>query len=47
MEQRIKLFAAVFTTRTLVVIAMVLTAVVVLKWTGNHYGFSWATALTQ
>jgi hypothetical protein len=47
MEQRIKLFAAVFTTRTLVLIAIVLTAVVVMKWTGNHYDFSWTTALTQ
>jgi hypothetical protein len=47
MERRIKLFAAVFTTRTLMLIAIVLTAVVVMKWTGNHYDFSWTTALTQ
>jgi hypothetical protein len=47
MERRIKLFSAVFTTRTLMLIAIVLAAVVVMKWTGNHYDFSWATALIQ
>ena len=46
MDQCLKLFAAVFTTRTLVLIAIVLAAVVVMKWTGNHYDFSWAIALT-
>jgi hypothetical protein len=47
MEQPVKLFAAIFTTRTLVQIVMVLTAIVVMKWTGNHYEFSWAAALTE
>ena len=47
MERRIKLFSAVFTTRTLMLIAIVLAAAVVMKWTGNHYDFSWGTALIQ
>jgi hypothetical protein len=47
MEHRIKRFAAVFTTRTLVQIAIVLAAAVAMKWTGNHYDFSWATVLSQ
>lgn len=47
MEPYFKLFAAVFTTRTLMQIATVLTIVVILKWTANHFDFSWATALVQ
>jgi hypothetical protein len=40
-------FAAVFTTRTLVQIVIVLTVVVLMKWSGTRYDFSWATALAQ
>jgi hypothetical protein len=39
------LFAKVFSTRTLVLIACVLGAVVVMKGLSTHYDFSWATAL--
>jgi hypothetical protein len=35
----------VFTTRTLLQIIFVLTAVVVMKAASLHYDFSWATAL--
>ena len=35
----------IFTTRTLVQIIFVLTAVVILKAASLHYDFSWATAL--
>ena len=35
----------VFTTRTLLQIIFVLTAVVIMKAASLHYGFSWATAL--
>jgi hypothetical protein len=35
----------VFTTRTLVRIILVLTAVLALKAMSAHYNFSWATAL--
>jgi hypothetical protein len=41
------LLSKVFTTRTLVQIILVLTAVVVLKAMSSHYDFSWATALAQ
>ena len=47
MKQPSKLFAAVFTTRTLVKIAIALAVVVLMKWSGDHYEFSWATALAQ
>jgi hypothetical protein len=47
MKQPLKLFAAVFTTRTLVQIVVVLAAVVLMKWSGTRYDFSWATALAQ
>jgi hypothetical protein len=47
MKQPLKLFAAVFTTRTLVQIVVVLTALVLMKWTGMRYDFSWASALAQ
>jgi hypothetical protein len=39
------LFAKVFTTRTLVQIIFILTAVVIMKVTSSHYDFSWASAL--
>ena len=35
----------VFTTRTLLQIIFVLTAVVIMKAASLHYGFSWVTAL--
>jgi hypothetical protein len=35
----------VFTTRTLLQIIFILTAVVIMKAASLHYGFSWATAL--
>ncbi len=41
------LLSKVFTTRTLVQIILVLTAVVMLKAMSSHYDFSWATALAQ
>jgi hypothetical protein len=47
MKQPARLFAAVFTTRTLVQIVIVLSAVVLMKWSGTRYDFSWATALMQ
>jgi hypothetical protein len=39
------LFAKVFTTRTLVQIVFVLTAVVMMKAMSSRYDFSWAAAL--
>lgn len=39
------LFNKVFSTRTLVQIACVLGAVVVMKVLSSHYDFSWASAL--
>jgi hypothetical protein len=39
------LFSKVFTTRTLVLIAFVLSAIIVMKGLSAHYDFSWATAL--
>lgn len=39
------LLSKVFTTRTLVQIIAVLTAVVMMKAISSHYDFSWATAL--
>jgi hypothetical protein len=44
-EQHITLFNEVFSTRTLVLIACVLGAVVVMKILSVHYDFSWATTL--
>jgi hypothetical protein len=41
------LLSKVFTTRTLVQIILVLTAVVAMKAMSAHYDFSWATALAQ
>jgi hypothetical protein len=41
------LLRKVFTTRTLVQIIVVLTAVVMMKAISSHYDFSWATALAQ
>lgn len=41
------LFAKIFTTRTLVQIVFVLTAMVVMKAMSAHYDFSWAAALAQ
>jgi len=35
----------VFTTRTLLQIIFILTAMVIIKAASLHYGFSWATAL--
>ena len=35
----------VFTTRTLLQIIFILTAMVIMKAASLHYGFSWATAL--
>jgi hypothetical protein len=39
------LFNEVFSSRTLVLIACVLGAAVVMKGLSTHYDFSWATAL--
>jgi hypothetical protein len=47
MEKLFKLVSAVFTTRTLMQIAIVLAVVVLMKWSGTRYDFSWATALAQ
>ena len=41
------LLSKVFTTRTLVQIIFVLTAVVMMKAMSSHYDFSWASALAQ
>jgi hypothetical protein len=41
------LFAKIFTTRTLVQIIFILTAVVMMKAMSAHYDFSWAAALAQ
>ena len=41
------LLSRVFTTRTLVQIIFVLTAVVMMKVMSSHYDFSWASALAQ
>ena len=40
-------FSKVFTTRTLLQIIFVLTAVVMMKAMSAHYDFSWAAALAQ
>jgi hypothetical protein len=45
MEKYLKVLAAVFTTRTLVQIACVLGAVLVMKGLGAYYGFDWVSAL--
>jgi hypothetical protein len=39
------LFSKVFSTRTLMQIAIILTAVVAMKAISAHYDFSWAAAL--
>jgi hypothetical protein len=44
-EHHMTLLNKVFTTRTLVKIILVLTAVLAMKATSLHYDFSWATAL--
>jgi hypothetical protein len=44
-EHRMTLFNRVFTTRILVKIIFVLTAMVVMKAISLHYDFSWTTAL--
>jgi hypothetical protein len=44
-EHHMTLLSKVFTTRTLVQIIFVLTAVVVMKAMSSHYDFSWASAL--
>jgi hypothetical protein len=44
-EHHMTFLNKVFTTRTLVQIIFVLTAVVILKAASLHYDFSWATAL--
>jgi hypothetical protein len=41
----VTLFNKVFSTRTLLQIIFVLSAVVVMKALSSHYDFSWATAL--
>jgi hypothetical protein len=45
MEHRMTLLSKIFTTRTLVQIIFVLTAMVVMKAMSSHYDFSWASAL--
>jgi hypothetical protein len=40
-----KLFAAVFSTRTLIQIIVVLTAALAMKAMSAHYEFSWLSAL--
>jgi hypothetical protein len=42
-----RLFAKIFTTKTLLQIILVLIATVMLKAISAHYDFSWATALAQ
>jgi len=42
-EHHMTLLSKVFTTKTLVQIIFVLTAIVVMKATSAHYDFSWAT----
>jgi hypothetical protein len=44
-EHHMTLLNKVFTTRTLLKIILVLTAVVAMKAVSLHYDFSWATAL--
>ena len=44
---RMKLFAKIFTTKTLLQIVFVLAATVMMKAMSAHYDFSWATALAQ
>jgi len=44
-EHHMTLLNKIFTTRTLVQIIFVLTAVIIMKAASLHYGFSWATAL--
>jgi hypothetical protein len=45
MEHGMALFNRIFTTRILVKIVFVLTAVIVMKAISLHYDFSWTTAL--
>jgi len=44
-EHHMTLLNKVFTTRTLVQIIFVLTAILLLKAMSSHYDFSWAAAL--
>ena len=44
-EHHMTLLSKIFTTRTLVQIIFVLTAMIVMKAMSSHYDFSWATAL--
>ncbi len=42
-----RLFARIFTTKTLLQIILVLIATVLMKAISAHYDFSWATAFAQ
>ena len=42
-----KLFAKIFTTKTLLQIVFVLAATVMMKAISMHYDFNWATALAH
>jgi hypothetical protein len=44
-EHHMTLLSKVFTTRTLVQIIFVLTAMIIMKAMSSHYDFSWASAL--
>jgi hypothetical protein len=44
-EHNMTLLSRIFTTRTLVQIIFVLTAIIVMKAMSSHYDFSWASAL--
>jgi hypothetical protein len=44
-EHHMTLLSKIFTTRTLVQIIFVLTAMIVMKAMSSHYDFSWASAL--
>ena len=44
-EHHMTLLNKIFTTRTLLQIIFVLTAMVIMKVASSHYDFSWATAL--
>jgi hypothetical protein len=44
-EHHMTLLSKIFTTRTLLQIILVLTAMVIMKAASSHYDFSWASAL--
>ena len=44
-EHHMTLLSKIFTTKTLLQIIFVLTAMVIMKAASSHYDFSWATAL--